>query len=76
VELTIAALVGLIGLSYLCELIIAPPDWHAALFHAVVPQLPDDPPSRSRSAIIGATIIAAHALRAFSIDAEQDAPAQ
>src|SRR5882724_5975675 len=35
-ELAIAALVGVIGLSYLCELIVAPPDWGAALFHAVV----------------------------------------
>src|SRR6202789_4562312 len=38
-ELVIAALVGVIGLSYVCELFIAPPDWQAALFHSVVPQL-------------------------------------
>lgn len=41
----IAALIALIGLSYLCELAIAPPDWHAALVHTFVPQL------RDRSAI-------------------------
>src|SRR4030081_2911629 len=38
-ELAIAALVGIIGLSYLCELLVAPPDWRAALFHSVVPEL-------------------------------------
>jgi manganese transport protein len=56
-ELAIAALVGVIGLSYLCELIIAPPDWHAALFHAVVPQLPDGSAVTLAVGIIGATIM-------------------
>jgi len=56
-ELTIATLVGVIGLSYLCELIIAPPDWHAALFHAVVPQLPDGSAVTLAVGIIGATIM-------------------
>src|SRR6266550_831296 len=56
-ELAIAALVGVIGLSYLCELIIAPPDWHAALFHAVVPQLPDPSAVTLAVGIIGATIM-------------------
>jgi manganese transport protein len=40
-EMVIAALVAVIGLSYLCELVIAPPDWHAALFHSFVPQFRD-----------------------------------
>jgi manganese transport protein len=56
-ELAISALVGVIGLSYLCELIIAPPDWHAALFHAVVPQLPDGSAVTLAVGIIGATIM-------------------
>jgi manganese transport protein len=56
-ELVIAALVGVIGLSYLCELIIAPPDWHAAFFHAVVPQLPDRSAVTLAVGIIGATIM-------------------
>jgi manganese transport protein len=56
-ELAIAALVGVIGLSYLCELIIAPPDWHAALFHAVVPQLPGGSALTLAVGIIGATIM-------------------
>jgi manganese transport protein len=56
-ELAIAAMVGVIGLSYLCELIIAPPNWHAALFHAVVPQLPDGSAVTLAVGIIGATIM-------------------
>jgi manganese transport protein len=56
-ELAIAALVGVIGLSYLCELIVAPPDWGAALFHAVVPQLPDGSAITLAVGIIGATIM-------------------
>jgi manganese transport protein len=56
-ELAIAALVGVIGLSYLCELVVAPPDWHAALFHAVVPQLPDGSAVTLAVGIVGATIM-------------------
>jgi manganese transport protein len=56
-ELAIAALVGVIGLSYLCELLVAPPDWGAALFHSVVPQLPDRGAVTLAVGIIGATIM-------------------
>jgi manganese transport protein len=56
-ELVIAALVAVIGLSYLCELVIAPPDWHAALFHAVVPQLRDKSALTLAVGIVGATIM-------------------
>jgi manganese transport protein len=56
-ELAIAALVGVIGLSYLCELVVAPPDWGAALFHTVVPQLPDRSALTLAVGIIGATIM-------------------
>jgi manganese transport protein len=56
-ELVIAALVGIIGLSYLCELLIAPPDWQAALFHSVVPQLQDRPAITLAVGIIGATLM-------------------
>src|SRR3981081_4336145 len=56
-ELAIAAVVVVIGLSYLCELIVAPPDWGAALFHAVVPQLPDRGAITLAVGIIGATIM-------------------
>jgi manganese transport protein len=56
-ELAIAALVGVIGLSYLCELVVAPPDWGAALFHAAVPQLPGGAAGTLAVGIIGATIM-------------------
>jgi manganese transport protein len=56
-ELVIAALVAVIGLSYLCELVIAPPDWHAALFHTVVPQLRDKSAITLAVGIVGATIM-------------------
>jgi manganese transport protein len=56
-ELVIAALVAVIGLSYLWELVIAPPDWHAALFHSVVPQLHDAQALTLAVGIIGATIM-------------------
>jgi manganese transport protein len=56
-ELVIAAFVAIIGLSYLCELVIAPPDWHAALFHTVVPQLRDKSALTLAVGIVGATIM-------------------
>jgi manganese transport protein len=56
-ELAIAALVGVIGLSYLCELVIAPPAWRTALFHAFVPQLADGSALTLAVGIIGATIM-------------------
>ena len=56
-EIAIAALVAVIGLSYLCELLIAPPHWSAALFHAVVPQLPDRSAVVLAVGIVGATIM-------------------
>jgi len=56
-ELLIAALVAVIGLSYLWELVIAPPDWQAALFHTVVPQLRDESAITLAVGIIGATIM-------------------
>ncbi len=56
-ELVIGALVGVIGISYLYELFVAPPDWHAALFHSVVPQLQDRNALTLAVGIIGATIM-------------------
>jgi manganese transport protein len=74
-ELAIAALVGVIGLSYLFELIIAPPDWHAALFHAVVPQLPDGSAVTLAVGIIGATIMP-HTLYVHSALTQNRTPAR
>ncbi len=56
-ELMIAALVAVIGLSYLWELVVAPPDWHAALFHSVVPELRDRSALMLAVGIVGATIM-------------------
>jgi manganese transport protein len=56
-ELLIAALVGVIGLSYLFELFSTPVDWQAALFHSVVPQLRDRSAITLAVGIIGATIM-------------------
>src|SRR5258708_39512464 len=38
-ELVIGTLVGIIGLSFLCELIVAPPDWRGARFLTPVADL-------------------------------------
>jgi manganese transport protein len=56
-DIVIAALVAVIGLSYLAELAIAPPDWHAVLFHSVVPQLHGKHALMLAVGIVGATIM-------------------
>src|SRR6185437_13924078 len=61
IELLIGGLVGMIGASYLVELIIAPPDWRAFAYHAVVPHLADAGASLLAVGIIGATVMP-HAL--------------
>ena len=57
IELLIAAFVGIIGLSYLIELAIAPPDWVQAAFHAVVPRIADADALLLAVGIIGATVM-------------------
>jgi manganese transport protein len=74
-ELVIAALVGVIGLSYLCELVIAPPDWGAAFFHTVVPQLQDRSAITLAVGIVGATIMP-HSLYLHSGLTQSRAPAR
>jgi manganese transport protein len=57
IELVVAGFVGVISLSYLIELFIAPPDWGQVLYHTVVPML-DGPDSVTLSVgIIGATVM-------------------
>ena len=56
-EIAIAALVGAIGLSYVFELLIAPPDWKAVAFHMVVPALAGKSAVALAVGIIGATIM-------------------
>ncbi len=56
-ELLIAGLVGIIGLGYIIELVIAPPDWGAAAFHTFVPELTDGAAVTLAVAIVGATVM-------------------
>lgn len=56
-EIVIAALVAVIGLCYLAELLIAPPDWQAAIFHTFVPHLHDGDALMLAVSIVGATIM-------------------
>jgi manganese transport protein len=57
IELIIGALVGVIALCYLVEMFIAPVDWGAAAFHAVVPQIADAEALLLAVGIIGATVM-------------------
>jgi manganese transport protein len=57
IELLIGGLVGVIGARYLVELLIAPPDWSAAAFHAVVPRLDGDEAVLLAVGIVGATVM-------------------
>ncbi len=56
-ELIIGGLVGVVGLCYLAEMLIAPIDWHAAAFHAVVPEMLDADALLISVGIIGATVM-------------------
>jgi manganese transport protein len=57
IELIVGALVGVIALCYLIEMFIAPVDWGAAGFHAIVPQLADGEALLLAVGIIGATVM-------------------
>ncbi|MGH7090145.1 MAG: Nramp family divalent metal transporter [Stellaceae bacterium] len=61
VELIIGGLVAIIAACYLVELVVAPVDWGAAAYHAVVPGLADSGALLLAVAIIGATVMP-HAL--------------
>ncbi|MCP3722406.1 Nramp family divalent metal transporter [Paraburkholderia sp. CNPSo 3272] len=56
-ELVIAALVGVIGLSYLAELLITPVAWPAVLTHAFIPQRMDNDAVVLAVGIVGATVM-------------------
>jgi manganese transport protein len=56
-ELIIAGFVGLIGLCYLIELVISPPDWRLFAWHAVVPELRDADALTIAVGIVGATVM-------------------
>ena len=56
-ELLIGFMVLLIGGSYLLELLIAPVDWPALAYHAVMPSLPDRGAVTLAVGIVGATVM-------------------
>ncbi|CAB3741146.1 Divalent metal cation transporter MntH [Paraburkholderia sediminicola] len=56
-ELAIGALVGIIGLSYLAELFIAPVVWPEVLLHTFSPRLPDKDALTISVGIVGATVM-------------------
>lgn len=56
-EVVIAGFVGMIGLGYLIELAIAPPDWGAFAFHTVVPRLDGADSVMLAVGIVGATVM-------------------
>ncbi|MDE1179129.1 Nramp family divalent metal transporter [Paraburkholderia sp.] len=60
-ELAIAALVGVIGLSYLAELLIAPVHWPSVAKHVFTPSIPDNAALTIAVGIVGATVMP-HAL--------------
>jgi manganese transport protein len=75
IELIIGGLVGVIGISYLVELLIAPPDWGAAALHSVMPQLADAGAVTLAVGIIGATVMP-HAIYLHSGLTQDRAPAR
>lgn len=56
-ELIIGALVGVIGLCYLAEILIAPIDWPATGMGLITPALPDTAALTIAVGIIGATVM-------------------
>src|ERR1700722_11607136 len=57
IELIITGFVGLIGLCYLIELAISPPDWRLFAWHAVVPEIRDANALTIAVGIVGATVM-------------------
>ncbi len=74
-ELVIGGLVSLIAVCYMVELVIAPPDWRAALRHSLVPVLPDANAVTLSVGIIGATVMP-HAIYLHSSLTQARAPAR
>ena len=57
IELIITGFVGIISLSYLIELCIAPPNWGQFFYHSVVPQLAGMDSVTLAVGIVGATVM-------------------
>jgi manganese transport protein len=74
-EILISVLVGVIGLSYLAEMLIAPVDWAAAGLGSITPRIPDSEALTVAVGIIGATVMP-HALYLHSGLTQNRAPAR
>ena len=57
IELIIAGFVGVIGLCYLIELMISPPDWREFIWHSLVPELDGPGAVTLAVGIVGATVM-------------------
>jgi manganese transport protein len=57
VEAVIAALIGVIGVSYVAETLLAHPDWHQIAYHSLVPWLGGGNSALLAAGIVGATIM-------------------
>jgi manganese transport protein len=75
IELLIGGFVGVIGLCYVVELVIAPPDWAAFGYHSVVPQLAGPESVALAVGIIGATVMP-HAIYLHSSLTQDRVPAR
>jgi manganese transport protein len=73
-ELVIGGFVAAIGLAYLAELVVAPPDWGLFLHGATTPALPDADAVVLSVGIIGATVMP-HALYLHSSLTQNRMPA-
>jgi len=74
-ELVIGGLVGVIGLCYVIELFVAPPDWRAAAIGTLVPRLTDQDAVVLAVGIFGATVMP-HAIYLHSGLTQDRAPAR
>ena len=74
-ELVIGALVGLIGLCYLLELAVAPPEWRQVAIGSLVPRLPGADALLLAVGIVGATVMP-HAIYLHSGLTQDRAPAR
>ena len=75
IEMVIAAFIGVIAVCYLIELFVAPPDWRAFAFHAVVPGLAGPESVMLAVGIIGATVMP-HAIYLHSSLTQARVPAR
>ena len=75
IELIVGGLVGAIGLCYLIEILLAPPDWAAAGRGAILPLLPDAGALTLAVGMVGATVMP-HAIYLHSSLTQDRAPAR